>query len=147
MTKHPFSLSGESERSLLVWLRLARIYQKIDHASAERLRASDLSVAQFDTLAQIRAGEGLMQQELADRLLVTKGNISQLLDRLAARGLIRRQQEGRASRLYLTDTGRALMDGVAPSHEAFIAEQLRALAVPERAALLAMLRKIDHALP
>src|SRR5579864_7785341 len=104
MTRHPFSLCGDSaeraksERSLLIWLRLARVYQKVDHASAERLRAWDLSVAQFDALAQIRAAEGLMQQELADRLLVTKGNISQLIDRLAARGLIRRQQEGRASR-------------------------------------------------
>lgn len=152
MKKHPFSLCGagaerlESERSLLTWLRLARIYQKVDHASAERLRAWDLSVAQFDTLAQIRAAEGLMQQELADRLLVTKGNISQLLDRLATRGLIRRQQEGRASRLYLTDAGRRLMDEVTPVHEAFIAEQFGVLDAAERAALLGMLRRIDHAL-
>jgi DNA-binding MarR family transcriptional regulator len=87
-----------------------------------------------------------MQQELADRLLVTKGNISQLLDRLAARGLIRRQQEGRASRLYLTDAGRSLMDEVTPGHEAFIAEQFGGLEATERAALLGMLRRIDHAL-
>ena len=153
MNRHPFSLCGdkveraESERSLLTWLRLARIYQKIDRASAERLRKWDLSVAQFDTLAQVRAAEGLMQQELADRLLVTKGNISQLLDRLAARDLIRRQQEGRASRLYLTDTGRALMDEVTPDQEAFIAEQFRGLSAAERATLLAMLRRLDHALP
>lgn len=152
MSKRPFSLcddSGdraESERSLLIWLRLARIYQKIDHASAERLRAWDLSVAQFDALAQIRAAEGLMQQELADRLLVTKGNISQLLDRLAARGLIRRQQEGRASRLYLTDAGRQLMDEVVPGQEAFIAEQFRAMDPAARVTLLGALRRIDRAL-
>lgn len=153
MNRHPFSLCGdggeraESERSLLTWLRLARIYQKIDHASAERLRQWDLSVAQFDALAQIRAAEGLMQQELADRLLVTKGNISQLLDRLAARDLIRRQQEGRASRLYLTDAGRALMDEVTPNQEAFIAELFRGLSATERSTLLTTLRRIDHALP
>jgi DNA-binding MarR family transcriptional regulator len=152
MNRHPFSLCGETgraenERSLLTWLRLVRIYQKIDRASAERLRAWDLSVAQFDTLTQIRAAEGLMQQELADRLLVTKGNISQLLDRLATRGLIRRQQDGRASRLYLTETGRRLMDEVVPGQEAFIAEQFSGLDATERAALLGLLRQIDHALP
>ncbi|HZC04379.1 MAG TPA: MarR family transcriptional regulator [Ktedonobacterales bacterium] len=152
MNRHPFSLVGDQagraddERALLIWLRLARIYQKVDHASAERLRAWELSVAQFDTLTQIRAAQGLMQQELADRLLVTKGNISQILDRLAARGLIRRQQEGRASRLYLTEEGQRLMDEVVPGQEAFIAEQLRELDVTERGALLGLLRKIDRAL-
>lgn len=151
MSRYHFSLCGDErgqdERSLLAWLRLARIYQKIDHASAERLRAWELSVAQFDTLTQIRAAQGLMQQELADRLLVTKGNISQLLDRLAARGLIRRQQEGRASRLYLTPEGQRLMDEVVPGQEAFIADQFRGLGDSERGALLGMLRRIDRALP
>lgn len=152
MTRHPFSLCGdsaeraESERSLLIWLRLARVYQKVDHASAERLRAWDLSVAQFDALAQIRAAEGLMQQELADRLLVTKGNISQLIDRLAARGLIRRQQEGRASRLYLTDTGRDLMNEVVPGQETFIAEQFGGMNATERATLLSALRRVERTL-
>ena len=153
MSRYHVSVGGDesgraqAERSLLAWLRLARIYQKIDHASAERLRAWELSVAQFDTLTQIRAAQGLMQQELADRLLVTKGNISQLLDRLAARGLIRRQQEGRASRLYLTDEGQRLMDEVVPGQEAFIAEQFRGLGDSECGALLGMLRRIDRALP
>lgn len=152
MSKRPFSPCGSpeeqqrAERSLLAWLRLARVYQKVDRASAERLRQWDLSVAQFDALAQIHAAEGLMQQELANHLLVTKGNISQLLDRLAARGLIARRQEGRTSRLYLTPLGRELIEAVVPAHEAFIAEQFAALCEGERKDLLTTLRRLDHAL-
>ena len=134
-------------RALTAWLRLARVYQKVDHASAERLRLWDLSVAQFDALTQIRAAEGQMQCDLAGRLLVTKGNISQLLDRLEARGLIERRKEGRASRLYLTAAGRALMDEVTPGQEAFIAGQFGGLPEDELRALLAALRRLDRALP
>jgi DNA-binding MarR family transcriptional regulator len=133
-------------RALTAWMRLARVYQKVDRASAERLRAWDLSVAQFDALTQIRAAEGLMQCELANRLLVTKGNISQLLDRLEARGLITRRKKSRASLLYLTDAGRALMDEVTPGHEAFIAKQLGNLSDGDLTALQTALRRLDHAL-
>ena len=134
-------------RALTAWLRLARVFQKVEHASTERLRAWDLSVAQFDALTQVRAAEGLMQCDLAGRLLVTKGNISQLLDRLEARDLLARRKEGRASRLYLTDAGRALMDEVTPGQEAFIAGALGALSEDDLRALQAALRRLDRALP
>ena len=133
--------------AVLAWLRLARVYHKVDQASAVHLRSWHLSVAQFDVLAQIGAAPGLTQQELATALLVTKGNICQLLDRLERLGLVRRQQEGRANRLYLTEAGRALHDQVVPAQEALVAERLAALTPDEQAALLGLLRKLDHAFP
>jgi DNA-binding MarR family transcriptional regulator len=128
-------------------MRLARVYHKMDRATMERLRPWELSVAQFDVLAQVGAHEGLTQQELAAALLVTKGNICQLLDRLEGVGLVRRQQEGRANRLYLTEAGRTLHDQVVPAQEALVAERLAALTPDEQAALLGLLRKLDHAFP
>jgi len=88
------------------WLRLARVFQKVDRATVDLLRQWDLSVAQFDVLVQVGNAEGLTQQQLADRLLVTKGNVCQLLDRMEERGLLVRQQEGRANHLYLTEKGK-----------------------------------------
>jgi DNA-binding MarR family transcriptional regulator len=129
------------------WLRLARVFQKVDRASVEHLRQWDLSVAQFDVLAQVGSAEGQTQQEVADRLLVTKGNICQLLDRLERNGLIVRRQEGRANRLFLTPKGRQLYERVVPAQEALIAESLSPLTADEQHQLLALLRKLDHALP
>jgi DNA-binding MarR family transcriptional regulator len=129
------------------WLRLARVFQKVDRASVEHLRQWDLSVAQFDVLAQVGSAEGQTQQEVADRLLVTKGNICQLLDRLERNGLIVRRQEGRANRLFLTPKGRQLYERVVPAQEALIAESLSPLTADEQRQLLALLRKLDHALP
>jgi len=130
---------------VLAWLRLARVFQKVDRASAAHLRRWNLSVAQFDVLAHVGPAEGCTQQELADRLLVTKGNVTQLLDKLELRGLIVRCQEGRTNCLYLTPAGRQLYAEVVPAHEAFIDERLSVLSPAEQGQLLALLRKLDHA--
>jgi DNA-binding MarR family transcriptional regulator len=53
----------------------------------------------------------LTQQELADRLALSKSNVSRLVDRLVAAGRVRRQKhdsDGRACRLVLTEKGRHL---------------------------------------
>jgi DNA-binding MarR family transcriptional regulator len=131
---------------LLAWLRLARVFQKVERDSSEHLRGWDLSVAQFDVLARVGATEGIVQQELADALLVTKGNVCQLLDRMEDRGLISRRQEGRANRLFLTDAGRRLFAEVVPAHEVVIAERFSVLSKGEQERLRQLLHKLDKAL-
>lgn len=137
-----------TERSIAVpaWLRLARVFQRVDRASVDLLRRWDLSVAQFDVLVQVGLREGLTQQQLADLLLVTKGNVCQLLDRMEERGLLERRQEGRANRLYLTDKGRALRAEAMPAQEQLIEDVFAALPRAQQAALLASLRRLDHGL-
>jgi DNA-binding MarR family transcriptional regulator len=132
------------EAAVLAWMRLVRVFQKVDRASVEHLRQWDLSVAQFDVLAQIAGNAGLTQQELADRLLVTKGNVCQLLDRMERHGLLIRQQEGRANRLYLTPEGQRLAEQVVPAQEAVVARCFAPLNVDEQKQLLALLRKLDR---
>src|SRR5258708_36503085 len=101
----------------MAWMRLARVYQKIDRVSVVHLRPWDLSVAQFDILARVGAAKGITQQELADRLLVTKGNISQLLDRMEQHGLFTRCYEGRSNTLSFTEKGQQLYAQVVSFHE------------------------------
>src|SRR5215204_7258709 len=139
---------GQSLRrpALLGWLRLMRVYQKVDRASAEHLRGWGFSVAQFDVLAHVGGAEGMTQQELADSLLVTKGNVCQLVDKLEDRGLISRLHQGRANRLFLTDEGRRLFEQVVPAHEIAIAERFSVLSIEEQAWLYELLRKFDRAL-
>jgi DNA-binding MarR family transcriptional regulator len=132
--------------AVLAWLRLARVFAKVDRVSAQHLRHWGLSVAQFDVLAQVGAAEGLSQQELAARLLVTKGNVTQLLDRMQRDGLIVRCQEGRTNCLFLTEKGRRLLDTVVPAQEALIAAQFAPLSGQEQRQLLKLLRRLDHAL-
>ncbi len=135
-----------SRPSVMAWMRLARVFQKIDRASELRLRPWNLNVAQFDVLARVGAAEGITQQELADRLLVTKGNISQLLDRLERRGLLKRCQEGRTNTLSLTEEGQQLYAQVVPAQEEMVAQHFSALTSQEVNQLLHLLRKLDRSI-
>ncbi len=148
MTSVPGVGRGKDLRrpGLLAWLRLMRVFQRVDRDSGEHLRAWDLSVAQFDVLAHVGAAEGIVQQELADSLLVTKGNVCQHLDRMEGRGLILRRREGRNNRIFLTEEGRRLFDEVVPAHEALIVERFSALSSAEQERLHELLRKLDRAL-
>jgi DNA-binding MarR family transcriptional regulator len=135
---------GTRDPAVLAWLRLERVRQQISRAAEACVRRSGLSLAQFDVLAQVGAFEGSSQKELAARLLVTKGNITQLLDRMEACGLLQRRQAGRSKTVCLTDKGRRLRDCVVPAMEATIREQLSALSAPEQRQLLATLRTVDR---
>ncbi|QBD83072.1 MarR family transcriptional regulator [Ktedonosporobacter rubrisoli] len=132
---------------VFAWLRMARIVQKVQYDANKQLRPWNLTLAQFDVLAQVGTTEGMTQQELAASLLVTKGNISQLLDKMELAGLlVRKQEKGRAFRIYLTEEGLTLFAEVVPAHEDFIMQQFLTLSSQEQAQLLSILRKLDHAL-
>src|SRR5438067_10839914 len=144
-------MSGHQRRQvraagLLAWMRLARVFQKVDRVATESLRYRQLSPAQVDVLAKVGSSEGISQQELANALLVTKGNVCQLLDKMEGNGLLERRPDGRLNRLYLTQQGREVHDEVVPRHDVLLAEHLSALTDDEQRELLRLLRHVDHAL-
>src|SRR5687768_7913163 len=102
--------TSRADRSVRAWLRLVRVFQKVEQSSQEEMRQEGLTVGQFDVLAQVGAAEGATQQQVADALLVTKSNVCQLLDRMERAGLVERRQDGRMNHLYLTPEGRRLHD-------------------------------------
>jgi DNA-binding MarR family transcriptional regulator len=131
---------------LLAWMRLARVFQKVDRAATESLRWRQLSPAQVDVLAKVGSAEGISQQELANALLVTKGNVCQLLDKMEGTGLLERRPDGRVNRLFLTDQGRQIHDEVVPQHDAMLAGHFKTLSVRDQHELLRLLRQIDRSI-
>ncbi|HEU0146586.1 MAG TPA: MarR family transcriptional regulator [Bradyrhizobium sp.] len=102
----PKTLEADATR---VWFRLLRLESRINTALGSRLRALGLTAPQCDVLTTLTEREGVSQQELAERLYVTKGNISGLIDRLVAGGLVERRAiagDRRSQAIYLTAAGR-----------------------------------------
>lgn len=132
--------------AVLAWLRLMRVYHKIDHRTADLMRQWKLSVSRFDVLNHAGNGEGKTQQELANALMVTKGNICQVLDGMEADGLLYRRRSGRTNHIYLTDEGRELRSTLVPTQEAEIEKVFSVLTTDEQQTLLGLLRKIDRSL-
>ncbi len=131
---------------MIAWLRLAKVYHKLDRASAEHLSTYGLSVGQFDVLAQVGAHEGITQKELAEKLLVTKSNVCQILGRMEERGLVSRRQEGRAKHLFLTEEGRRMFGQVVPSQEELIDRLLSSVPSEDHDLLSKTLSRLDRAL-
>lgn len=132
--------------AVLAWVRLMRVYHKMNRRSADEMKQWHLTVSRFDVLNQAGVREGRTQQELADALLVTKGNIVQLLDGMEADGLLYRRRKGRNNHIFLTDAGRELREKSVGCHEARIAHDMSALTTDEQQTLTALLRKLDRSL-
>jgi len=124
-------------------LGMIRLVQNAERLISAQLREHRLNAGQFDLLINVAGVEGLTQQELATRLCHSKANVSQLLDKMEGTGLVRRIPQGRAYGLYLTDTGRELLDQLLPEHERLIAEQFVRLTPEERATLFQLIGKLD----
>src|SRR5688572_13636294 len=88
------------------------------HAVESRLEGAlepiGLSLAKFGALAQLAAaGEPLPLSTLAERRACVRSNITQLVDRLEAEGLVKRSddpRDRRSVRAELTDEGRSRYD-------------------------------------
>jgi DNA-binding MarR family transcriptional regulator len=87
--------------------RLLRNY--IDHRAKDR----GTTRAQWIVLFRLRQQEGLSQVDLADVLELQPISLVRLLDRLVEHGLLERRhdpRDRRANRLFLTASGRQLVD-------------------------------------
>jgi DNA-binding MarR family transcriptional regulator len=112
---------------LRVWFRLMRLETRMRTAVSEGLREIGLSVPQCDVLTTLTEREGLSQQALAERLYVTKGNISGLIDRLAAAGLVERRAiagDKRQHAIFLTAAGRKAAEEAIVCQQRFVARTI-----------------------
>jgi MarR family 2-MHQ and catechol resistance regulon transcriptional repressor len=114
------------------------------------LRRRRLTAAQFNTLLVLRAAgrDGLRMGEIGERLVVTKSNVTGLVDRLERDGLVRRgeQADRRATVVRLTDAGARLLDRAIPSHVELLSELTGCLAPREKKQLVRLLTKLRREL-
>jgi len=137
-------IEGIGAPAVRAWLKLARVYHKVGRVLDEDVRKRGLSPAQFDMLAMVGRNEGITQQELAEQRVISKSNVTQVLDRMRHMRLISRLREGKYNRLYLTEEGRRLLHEVTPPHLRIIERQLSALSQEEQSQLLALLDKLEQ---
>ncbi|MGB5331910.1 MAG: MarR family transcriptional regulator [Woeseiaceae bacterium] len=102
----------EKTRGFDVWLAVARTNVKVHRALNQSLGELDLSLAQHEILLSIWQKSGITQKQLAESLLVVKSNVSALIRKLEARGLVNRDCDpcdSRNKRISLTEAGRKLV--------------------------------------
>jgi DNA-binding MarR family transcriptional regulator len=114
---------------LRLWLRLLTCSTMIEREIRRRLADSfDTTLPRFDLMAQLyKMRSGLTLGELSQRLMVSNGNMTGLVERLVEGGLVAREQSQEDRRKHvirLTDEGERQFTAMAAAHGDWVAEML-----------------------
>src|ERR1700743_3210332 len=117
----------DHKTELRLWLRVLTCTTLIENEVRRRLRDQfDITLPRFDLLAQLdRAPNGMTLGELSQRMMVTNGNITGLVDRLEDQALVKRRPSPRDRRVQyvsLTANGRKVFRAMAKVNADWVAE-------------------------
>ena len=126
------NIRGGDKPELRLWLRLLTCTNLLEGEIRRRLRQEfATTLPRFDLLAQLdRTSGGLTLTELSNRMMVSNGNLTGLVDRLVGNNLVERlpdPDDGRSTRVALTALGKKHFDAMTPAHESWINGMLEGL--------------------
>ena len=110
-------------------MRLLRVARPIETELRRRLaREFGVTLPKFDVMAALARREaGMTMTEVSRLLMVSNGNVTGLVDRLVAEGLVMRtanEKDRRATFVRLTHKGLRLFAAMAEAHERWVNEIL-----------------------
>ncbi|MGA7489728.1 MAG: MarR family transcriptional regulator [Xanthobacteraceae bacterium] len=131
---------------LRLWLRLFTCKEMIESEVRRRLRDGfDVTLPRFDLMAQLyRAPKAMTLGELSQRMMVSNGNVTGLVDRLVQQGLVNRRpspKDRRAQLVSLTAQGRRFFAAIARSNGDWIGEMFAGLSGDDIEMLMRLLGK------
>lgn len=134
-----------SKARLRFWLKFLKASGLIEQELRRRMRAElGTTLPRFDVMAALaRAPEGLKMGEISERLRVSNGNITSIVNALTEEGITLRVEvpsDRRASRVRLTAIGRDIFTLHARYHEQWINELLGEL---DKDDLNGMVQRLD----
>lgn len=139
---------NHSKNALRCALQLLKSAKRFEQMITSQLHYHyDSSLSRFDVLAnlELTPDHVISTTELARLLIASKGNITRLLDRMEADGLIRRkpnQNDRRISDIYLTEEGLIHFKEMAVNHEKWVDDIFSVLSNLETRELISLLSKI-----
>jgi len=140
---------SESFRPTILWIRLNMTFQLIYHEIQKTLKKENLTLPQLDILVCLGRVKGLTLGEIGERLMVTGGNITGVMDRLEKSGFVYRdrdKEDRRIIRAKLTPKGILLHKDILPIFQKKWKEIVGILDLEEQRHLNRLLKKFSHGL-
>ena len=137
-------------RALDAYIKLTRAVSSVGARLAPALAAAGLTPTQLGVLEALLHLGPLGQRVLGDKLLMSGGNITTVVDNLEVRGLVRRERRGddrRQVTVHLSPEGRRLITKVFPNHVRAIVEAFSALTSGEQETLSRLAKKLGLSQP
>ena len=131
--KHDGVLGDRS--SVRVWLRLLSCTMAVEKEVRRRFADQGMTLPRFDVLAALDRHREMTMGALSEALLVSNGNVTQLVQKLVRDGLVELRKppaDRRSSIVRLTDEGRRTFDRLARLHQDWIDEMIGGLDFTQR---------------
>ena len=122
-----------------------RIMGRYNADLRREMTAQGLSTAKMRALAVLSVIDGLQMSQLGVYAVVEQSTLSRAVEALCCEGLVRREtdpEDQRASRIYLTRTGRAAFDRMWPHMAASHDRMFEGIDEAERRAFIGTLHKM-----
>ncbi len=137
---------SELKKHLGFWLRF--VSNHVSHAFARKLLLSGVTVAEWVVMREMFDEGETSPGVVAERIGMTRGGVSKLVDRLVGKGLVTRQERSddrRFQSIALTAAGRRLLPRLAALADQNDEEFFHPLSARERAALVAAMKRLVEA--
>lgn len=141
----PGSVDSEFETPLKLFTVLSRAHATLHARAAEDIGRHEITATEFAVLETLYHKGPLLHGAIGEKILVSSGGITYLVDRLEARGLLERREcpgDRRARYVALTAEGVDLMDRIFPEHARALADAMAALTADEQVRLTQLLRTL-----
>ena len=139
------SIPLETETALKLWVVLSRAHASIYAHAVSHAADHGLSLTEFAILEALYHRGRMVLGEIQRRILVSSGGITFLVDRLAEKDLVIRQEcpeDRRAKFVSLTREGTRLIREIFPSHAQVLATAMRGLTAAQQREATDLLRTL-----
>jgi MarR family transcriptional regulator, 2-MHQ and catechol-resistance regulon repressor len=131
--------------ALSTWVKLARSFTSFSKKSTEQIKSFGLTQPQFAVIEALGHLGPLKVGEICDKMLVSGGNMTLVLDNIEKLGLVERipnKEDRRAIDVQLTVNGKELFDKIFTSHAEHITKLMSVLTSEEQKTLGELLKKL-----
>jgi MarR family 2-MHQ and catechol resistance regulon transcriptional repressor len=139
----------QTEKDALdVYIKLSRAAESVETRVNSHLKNYGLTWSQFGVLEALFHLGPLHQQDLAEKILKSSGNLTLVIDNLVKQGLVERERDEcdrRFITVCLSEAGRQLIGGIFPDHVAQVVEAIGVLTPLEQQQLAQLCRKLGLA--
>jgi MarR family transcriptional regulator, 2-MHQ and catechol-resistance regulon repressor len=138
-------ISEETQRALKLWVVMVKAFGAVAEQDRRSLARFGLIPSEFAVLEALYHKGPIKLSEIGQRLLLTSGSITYVVDKLEKQGLVRRvacPEDRRAIYAHLTDAGRERIEEVFRVHAERLRHVLSGLSAEEQEIATVLLRKL-----
>ena len=136
----------ENRQALRLYVALTRTYKALLDKDQRNIRSYGLNTSEFGVLELLYNKGSHPIQQIGDKILITSGTMTYVIDKLEEKGLlVRRPCDNDRRIIYaeLTETGKNKMTEILPNHYQALAESVDSLTSAEKEIMIEMLKKIS----